>query len=193
MTNLEEEFAFFAKATEERSAEHRKAITTAVGNKWWSIAGSLLRMELDSLIRVSYLRAHSNDRAQILFACAAGLGFGIPKQDGAGIKRIPDSVMVPRGGWEQRVYDFGNRFVHLTEAHNYTERDPFLALPEVDRKAIVEYLDHYHGGKSGVKDLSVDSPFDDVAQYAPHVLAKIAANIRHGVEALGREITLKRD
>ena len=76
MTDLEEEFAFFAKATEERSAEHRQIITTAVENKWWSIAGSLLRMELDSLIRVNYLRTHPNDGAQILSACVAGLGFG---------------------------------------------------------------------------------------------------------------------
>ncbi|MFD6568547.1 hypothetical protein [Micromonospora profundi] len=192
MTDLEEEFAFFAKATEERSAEHRQMINTAVENKWWSVAGSLLRMELDSLIRVNYLRTHPNDRAQILSACVAGLGFGIPKQDRAGIKRIPDAVMVPKGGWEQRVYDFGNRFVHLTEAHNHTERDPFIALPQNERKAIVEYLDHYHRGKSGVEILSVDSPFNDVARYAPHVLAKIADNTRYGVEALGREITQKR-
>ena len=96
-------------------------------------------------------------------------------------------------GWEQRVYDFGNRFVHLTEAHNYTERDPFIALPQDDRKAIIEYLDHYHRGKSGIEVLSVDSPFDDVASYAPHVLAKIADSTRYGVEALGREITRKRD
>ncbi|MDG9674675.1 hypothetical protein [Micromonospora sp. DH14] len=192
MADLEEEFAFFARATEARSAEHRQIINIAVENKWWSVTGSLLRMELDSLIRVNYLRTHPHDRSQILSACVAGLGFGIPRHDGVGVRRIRDTVMVPSGGWERRVYDFGNRFVHLTEAHNHTERDPFMALPEDERKVIVEYLDHYHRGKSGVAILSVDSAFGDVALYAPHVLEKIADNTRYSLEEVGREITRKR-
>ena len=45
----------FCRAVEARSREHREAMDVAITRGWWAIAGSVLRMELDSMIRVVYL------------------------------------------------------------------------------------------------------------------------------------------
>jgi hypothetical protein len=190
-SNTTDDFLFFSRTIEARSEEHRLAMITSVERGWWSIAAGILRMELDSLIRVTYLRNHPRDRAEIISACVAGLGFGRFKEDQESVRRIPDRSMIDEsvhGGWEKRVYDFGNRFIHLTEAQNYTERDPFRMLEYDEREEIVKYLDYYHGGKPGLSQLSVDSTYLDVANYAPYVLEKITSNLQYALEQLGRQI-----
>jgi hypothetical protein len=82
-------------------------------------------MELDSMIRVIYLLHRPVGRDRILASCVAGEGF---KDRG---RRIPDRTMidiaVADNGWVNAVYEFGNKFVHLTDAHDYGEVDPFQA------------------------------------------------------------------
>ncbi|MFE7772619.1 hypothetical protein ACFU5O_01700 [Streptomyces sp. NPDC057445] len=85
-------------------------------------------------------------------------------------------------GWARNVYDFGCRFIHLSNAHDHQARDPFRALPVEDRRVIANHLNKYHGGRG--EPVSIDSTFDDVIAYAPHVLKKISSNLEVEVARL---------
>ena len=65
----------FCRAVEARSKEHRQAMEVALEKGWWAIASSVLRMELDSMIRVIYLLRRPSVRDRILASCVAGEGF----------------------------------------------------------------------------------------------------------------------
>jgi len=144
------------------------------------------------MIRVIYLLRHPSERQQILAASVAGLGFGIPRPGRSdNVQRVHDSDMVElavdrEGGWVRRVYDFGNRFVHLTDAHDYANHDPFQRLPRSEQTDIVGYLNQYHGGKVSGDPLTTDSSYLEIAAYAPHVLEKVTSNTRTYLEELRR-------
>src|SRR5579859_1346879 len=116
MTTSSENAEIFCRMTEARSREHHEAMQVALDKGWLAIAGSVLRMELDSMMRVIWLLRHPDTREQILASCVVGKGFK------AGT-RIYDTEMAAdadreiaadaanENGWVQAVYDFGNRFV----------------------------------------------------------------------------------
>ena len=91
-------------------------------------------------------------------------------------------IAVADDGWVNAVYEFGNKFVHLTDAHDYAEVDPFQAYEH--REEVINYLNAYHGGKMAGRSLDDGSTMRDIAAYAPHVLDKITANLRSYVNNL---------
>ena len=78
-------------------------------------------------------------------------------------------------GWVQAVYDFGNTFVHLTNAHDYAATDPFRAYEH--RGEVIRFLNHYHTNKVPGVPVNDSSTLRDLAAYAPHVLEKITSNL----------------
>lgn len=181
MTKLSENAVAFCRTVEARSHEHHDAMRVALDMGWLAIAGSVLRMELDSMIRVIWLLGHPETREQILESCVAGNGFK------AGRMPIRDFEMVEeackRNGWVRAVYDFGNRFVHLTSAHDYAAVDPFQAYEH--RGKVIGYLNYYHRGKVPGGSLDGRSTLCDLAAYAPYVLEKITSNLNGYLEQLG--------
>jgi hypothetical protein len=176
MTTISENATAFCRAVETRSREHREAVETALDKGWLAIAACVLRMELDSLIRVKWLCRHPDTRGQILASCVAGKGFK------AGGKRIPDVELVKEAvsdGWERAVYDFGNAFVHLTNMHDYAALDPFQAYEH--RGEVIRYLNAYHRGKVPGGPLDDSSTLTDLGAYAPHVLEKITSNMDYSM------------
>ena len=147
---------------------------------WWAIASSVLRMELDSMIRVIYLLRTPDARERILASCVAGEGF---KDRG---RRISDRKMIDTAaadnGWVDAVYKFGNKFVHLTDAHDYAEIDPFHGYEHRDE--VIKYLNSYHRGRVSGRPLEDGSTLRDIAAYAPHVLDKITSNLRSYMQSL---------
>jgi hypothetical protein len=157
----------------------------ALDRGWWAIAGSVLRMELDSMIRVIYLLDRPDRRDRILASCVAGEGF----RDGR--RRIHDQEMIHvatgRNDWVDTVYEFGNKFVHLTDAHNYAEAevDPLQAYEH--RGDVIRYLNDYYPGKVPGRRLDASSRLRDIVAYAPHVLDKITTNLSRYIEDLRTE------
>ena len=132
------------------------------------------------MIRVIYLLQKTDARERILASCVAGKGF----RDGR--LRISDRAMVDvatnGNGWVHAVYDFGNTFVHLTNAHDYAAVDPFQVYEH--RGDVLRFLNHYHRGKVASGPLDDGSTVRDVAAYAPHVLNKITSNLAAYLEDL---------
>lgn len=173
MATMAENIDVFYRLVEARSREHHEALPVALRNGWLAIAGSVLRMELDSMIRVIYLVRRGHARERILESCLAGKGF----MDGQ--TRVSDTVMVRDATnvneWVRAVYDFGNKFVHLTDAHDYAVIDPFQGYEH--RGDVIGFLNHYHHGKVASVRLDHGSTLRDIAAYAPHVLDKVTSNL----------------
>lgn len=180
-----EDFQIFRRSVEARSKEHHQAMGVAVALGWWAIVGTVLRMELDSMVRVLYLLRTPGARQRILASCVAGGGF----KDGG--RRIQDrdmvAVAVADNDWVSAVYEFGNKFVHLTDAHDYAEIDPFSAYEH--REEVIRYLNQHHRHRLPDRPLNNESTLADIALYAPYVLEKITSNLRNYLEWLGKEVS----
>ena len=163
----------FLRQVRSRSGEHRRAmeLLSAAG-----LAGqmvSVLRQELDSMVRVIYLLTQDSGRRKLLIeASVRGEKWS---KEGARA-RVTDKEMVDISqaleGWTQSVYKFGCAFIHLSGLHDYNDRDPLAQLPDDERRAILEHCRYYHGGPIQGADR-----FSDLVPYLPRVLEKIAANL----------------
>jgi len=167
-----ETIAAFARLVRARSRENRDALALLCSAGHSGICVAILRLELDSLVRVLYLlsqRAHQRDR--LIEASLHGQPWKHP--DG---KRITDAQMVRHAsalhGWAASVYSFGCAFIHLSRNHDYLTQDPFAALPLSERESISSYLRYYHGGGINPK-----SQFAELLAYIPEVFEKISSNL----------------
>ncbi|MEU8061681.1 hypothetical protein [Microbispora bryophytorum] len=179
-----EDIDIFCRAVKARSREHHEAMHVALERGWWAIAGCVLRMEIDSLIRVIYLLKKRNERKSILESWVAGKGFS----RGRGYIADRDMIKIATrvNDWVNAAYEFGNKFVHLTDAHDYAEVDPFPGYEYKDE--IIEYLNKYHQGKVDGHALEDSSTLRDVAAYVPHVLDKITLNLNIYLDDLRAEV-----
>jgi len=163
----------FCRQVRSRSRENAQAIRLLHGAELYGNVISVLRQELDSMVRVIYLLSITDRdrRARLIEDAAAGR---IWKSPSAG--RITDREMVALAdrlhGWARSVYRFGCAFIHLSSLHDYRARDPVQALDPRERHDLVHHLRHYHGGPQS------DNPtFEQIAPYLPRAFEKVASNL----------------
>ena len=128
----------FGQIVRRRSAENKKAIHLLVENGLLGNAISILRQELDSMVRVIYLLFCPEERRSLLIQNTLN-----------GQKwNVTDRTMVDYSnqywGWTDFVYKFGCAFIHLSQFHEYLTEDPFSKISEEDSTAIKGYLNQYH-------------------------------------------------
>jgi len=175
----------FCSQARARSDEHRAAMATAHVEGWRSIEVSILRMELDSLVRVVYLNHHCDlmRRVELLTrATTPGIKFGVHDSDMVDFTE----GLTWLTGWPRRVYDYSNAFIHLSSQHDYGVHDPFQRLDNDERTAITSYLREYHGGT-----IAANSTFEEVVDYVPKVFDKIARNLEIELSGLERDGALR--
>jgi hypothetical protein len=162
----------FIRLTKERSKENTLAILTLHAKGLFGPTISLLRQELDSLIRVCYLLRINNltDRYKLIQDTLSGLEWKIDNN------RITDRKMVNIASqynhWAPEVYDFGNSFTHLTNFHDYKQNDPLKLMDDSKKQAIRKYLNSYHFFPS-----SQPVTFENVIHYLPQVATKVSDNL----------------
>jgi hypothetical protein len=142
---------------------------------------SILRQELDSMVRVIYLLSIEN-RARRLALVDASVAGRIWTHENSR-RRVTDRDMVEiaatLAGWTESVYRFGCAFIHLSAFHDCKERDPLQMISRLERDAIIRHMRRYHGGPVG------DRPtFGDVVPFLPLVFSKIADNLECYVSRL---------
>lgn len=183
---METELAIFLNQAKQRNLENQKAFKILYDCSLYGVAIGLLRQELDTLVRLCYLFL-SRDRGELLEAKALiklsingeqwTLTLGNSKK-----RRITDREMVDLarhlGGWEQLVYKFGCRLIHLSDFHLYLERDPFANIPADEKKQIIEYMVRYH------KYPYSEVTFEKLIEYLPAIMEKISSNITGYIEDL---------
>ena len=170
MDNLE----IFCRQVRARSNDHRNAIRLLHSGGISSQIVSILREELDSMIRVIYLLSIS-DMAYRDKLIKASVEMRKWTEKGSN-KPITDRKMVDLAnklqGWTESVYRFGCGFIHLSSFHDYKERDPMDIISVEEKENILKHMRNYHGGS-----LEPDPKFDDLIFYLPMVFEKIAENL----------------
>lgn len=180
MVESRQAIEIFLRQVLSRSSDHRQAMRVLTDANIPSQMVAILRQELDSMVRVIYLLSQPMPRRLALIEAAVK---GEQWRQLAGNARVTDREMVELAqelqGWTRSVYKFGCAFIHLSNLHDYNDRDPLKLLADDERDAILEHCRHYHGGPD------CDRPsFPDLIPYLPLALAKISDNLEHYLEEL---------
>ena len=82
------------------------------------------------------------------------------------------------GGWENLVYRFGCKAIHLSDLHAYQTHDPLASASAVTKEEVIGYLKSYHAyGKQTIC-------MDDLNAYLPKVMEKLTGNVAFYIEEL---------
>jgi hypothetical protein len=181
----------FCGLIRKRSEENQTALRSFSSvHSVLSPAFSILRQELDSMIRVIYLLsiADLHERYRLVNLTLSGEKWRVLTQNGRW-RNVTDRDMVELSqrlqGWTQSVYKFGCAFVHLSDFHNHSSENPFEKLEESEQQDILSHMRHYHGGPP------VDNPnMEEFSYYLPNVLNKISSNLDCYLQQLEKDETI---
>ncbi len=164
----------FRELIKQRSEEHEKAIKLLSGSGLTGQVMSILRQELDSMVRVIFLSHQPlSEKSHLINQTLAGEQW---RHKGSNTK-VTDREMVNLAdriidGWVNAVYTFGCSFIHLSSYHDYATSDPFLKMKTSDITVIKEYLNNYHHFP-----LTEELNMKTIAPYLPLVFEKIKSNM----------------
>jgi len=185
-SNLE----IFCRQVRKRSCENRKALQLLHRNALTANVVSILRQELDSMVRCIFLLSIADREYRTKLLADSVNGMPWRTKDGRG--KVTDRVMVDLSsrlhGWTHNVYAFGCSFIHLSAFHDYADRDPLALLGPEDRKDIAFYLRNYHG-----VTMDKDTTFRDIEPIVPAVFEKISANLECELHDLEYGASLERE
>lgn len=174
MTSPAEDLRILCRQIRSRSAEHQAALWCLHPAGLHGQVVSILRQEVDSLVRVVYLLHVSDDarRADLVRDAVEGIQWTQPQSR----RRVTDREMAELAnglnGWTLSVYKFGCAFIHLSSFHDYRERDPMEMISQDEREAILSHMRHYHGGPCENRP-----SFEELAFFLPAVFQKISSNL----------------
>lgn len=170
----------FVRQVRNRSQEHLRAFDLVYGSGLYGQCISILRQELDSMVRVIYLLSQPIDRRNELISMSVD-GKQWTRQNSK--RRLTDFEMVSVArelhGWTRSVYLFGCAFIHLSNLHDYNDRDPYLALPEGKRLSILKHCRDYHSAPTVEHPTAID-----FIPILPEILKKITSNLGWYLECL---------
>jgi len=177
----------FSRQVRSRSAENRRVMNVLYRMKAVGQMISVLRQELDSTIRVIYLIAQTDSRKYQLIE--SSVNGEIWRQQHSRY-RVTDKEMVEISntleGYCGSVYKFGCAFIHLSNMHDYNDRDPFTIISQEDKEIILGYCRAYHSGPNG-NNIS----FNDIIPYIPKVFYKVSENLQYYLQCLEQGDTLE--
>ena len=174
----------FLNQVKHRSLENAQAFNLLLESKLYGVAIGLLRQELDSLIRVSYLwlpETPVSVAESLIEMSVRGQVWKVVNHNNKEVK-LTDRDMLNLanhlGGWEQIIYSFGCKLIHLSDYHLYLHNDPFQSISQIEKEEIVGYLARYH------EYPKTDICFNDLIEYLPKIMEKLSGNIEFYIEEL---------
>jgi hypothetical protein len=170
----------FCQLVRRRSDENRRAMAALATLKQKAISPmmSLLRQELDSMIRAIYLLCVHDpaERTRLIKSTIIGKKWQVRTEKGK-LRNVTDREMAELAqklqGWTKSVYKFGCAFIHLSDFHNYFDKDPFQRLPKSERNDILNHMRYHHGGP-----LNDNPDIYEFSMYLPQVIDKISGNLK---------------
>jgi hypothetical protein len=169
----------FCSIVRGRSEEHRTTIYLLSSHQLTSQVVSILRQELDSMVRVIFLLSQNLEERNHLIA----LTLTDKKWRLQSNAIVTDRQMVDLSdnlnGWTKSVYKFGCAFIHLSPFHDYHTTNPFLLLNVEEINAIKGHLNWYHDFS-----LSDELSINSIAPLLPNVFNKIADNLEYYIQKL---------
>lgn len=162
----------FCKIVRQRSKENKQAISLLSRTGLTGQVMSVLRQELDSMVRVIFLLSKAIDeRNHLINLTLTGKKWKLRNN-----ANVTDKQMVELAdslnGWTESVYKFGCAFIHLSSFHDYTFNDPFENLEQNEIDSIKTHLNNYHGFP-----LTTELTMQSISFYLPMVFDKIEGNL----------------
>ena len=176
MSEMKEKFFDIVMA---RSNENQRALDLLLSSNCHALVGAIIRMELDSLIRVHHFNNADEKTKEILLNNFFNEGEW--KFNG---KRIYDSVMLknmpPLLGWAEHIYAFCCAFIHLSPYHDWASDSNIPNLTDATRQFIVTEIRAQQNDVWGYDTslaIEEDFGFDDLIPFAPHIFKKLRENL----------------
>ena len=170
----------YCKIIRDRSEENEKSVELLYPKGHYGQVASILRQELDSMVRCIYL-LNFNDlhvRELLVNQTLNGERWRYPNR-----RLITDREMVDIAdglqGWTNSVYKFGCAFIHLSNFHDYKETDPFGSLNQHEKNNIKNHMNQYHGF-----DLHQEVTIESIIPYLKKVFDKVKGNLLYYVSDL---------
>jgi hypothetical protein len=171
----------FCRILRERSKEHRTAINLMLQNELYGQSISILRQELDSMVRVIFLldEADLSVRDHYINQTLNNKKWTLPNSKTI----VTDRNMVDLAnflfGWTQSVYRLGCAFIHLSPMSDYKNGNPFAQLTQEEKDEVKEHLHNYHGFLS-TNDLTMET----ISPFLQRVFTKVADNLEAYIQGL---------
>ncbi|MBD2505066.1 hypothetical protein [Anabaena azotica] len=187
---MEQSVIDFCRQVRVRSAEHQVALAILLEKDLFGVAVALLRLEIDSLIRVAFLceQGASSQVSRLLMENTVnGEQWAILTADNR-YSRITDREMVNLASkdclWVNIIYSFGCKLIHLSNLHDYKVSDPLVKIADEKRLEIIKYLRQHHK----YPDDEIDLP--RLKAYLPKVMQKLVENVAYYVDKIESMNTL---
>ena len=168
MDNIEQ----FCKIVRQRSKENKQSVSLLSRTGLTGQVMSVLRQEIDSMVRVIFLLSKPIDeRNHLINLTLTGKKWKLRNN-----ANVTDKQMVELAdtlnGWTESVYKFGCAFIHLSSFHDYAFNDPFENLEQDEIQSIKTHLNNYHGFP-----LTTELTMQSISFYLPMVFDKIEGNL----------------
>ena len=182
---VNKEIVTFCDLIRSRSDENKRAINilSICGNTPIGPSFSILRQELDSMVRVMYLlnMKSLDERRKMISQTLNGEQWTIKTEKGKE-RKVTDKEMVDiandLNGWALYVYKFGCSFIHLSNFHNYLSENPVLMLSDSEKEDIISYMKNYHEYHPDTLEIQ------EVCRYLPQIFDKISSNLDYYIDCL---------
>ena len=169
MTDTEQ----FCQILRERSAENISAGQLLFNNMLYGQLISVLRQELDSLVRTVFLLSNDlNTRQHFILQTLQNTKWTLPNSRTVVTDRNMVDLTDRLHGWTNSVYKLGCAFIHLSPMADYRNSNPFQQLEQTEINNIKQHLHNYHGFQ-----LSDTLNMDTVTPYLLRVLDKVSSNL----------------
>jgi len=173
----------FCQILRERSAEHTSAGRLLCANRHYGQVVSILRQELDSLVRAVFLLSVGLvEREHYIRQTLSNEKW--TRRNSRTV--ITDRQMVNLAdtlhGWTSSVYKLGCAFIHLSPMADYRNENPFQQLPVDEINDIKQHLNNYHSFP-----LNESLSMTTISPYLLRVLDKVSSNLECYIAYLEQE------
>lgn len=159
-------------ALKERSVENVSAGRLLFENRIYGQLISVLRLELDSLVRaVFFLSKDLSTRRNVISQTLDNARWTLPDSRTIVTDRAMVDLTYRLHGWTNSVYRLGCAFIHLSPMADYRISIPFRYLEDREVEDVKYQLHNYHGF-----DLSQQLTMESVSPYLLKVLEKVSSN-----------------
>lgn len=163
----------FCRILRERSTEHLTAGRLLFTNSLYGQFISVLRQELDSMVRTIFLLDKDlATRRHFIEQTLQNVKWTLPNSRSTIRDRQMVDLTDTLHGWTNSVYNFGCAFIHLSPMADYRNENPFQQLTQNEINDIKQHLHDYHGF-SLANDLNIVT----ITPYLLKILDKIAGNL----------------
>jgi len=166
MDNRTEKFFNIIKA---RSDENEKSLHLLLESNCHALVGAIIRMELDSLIRVNDFNSESSVKKEVLLDNFFA-GNRWSKTDRVMVESISSRI-----GWAKHIYEFGCALIHLSPYHDWATNDRISNLTNDKRCLIVKAIKEQQYDPT--LTLNENFGFNDLIRFAPLIFKKLRDNL----------------